>query len=153
MRTTWKFTAFAKVGTRTTLPAITGTPTKSSNMRSGAIVAGAAPTHNGDKRTATACSCSIGVTVTCSCNPALQLLRHVPSIWIMPSNPSSESSARPTATVPPLIFNTSPACAPICCKSAGDSRAIACPMSSTRASATRSVSVLTEDDLEISVMT
>ncbi len=58
MRTTWKFTALANVGTRTTPPAITGTPTKSSSMRSGAIVAGAAPTHNGDKRTATACSCS-----------------------------------------------------------------------------------------------
>jgi hypothetical protein len=26
-----------------------------------------------------------GETVTCSCNPALQLLRLVPSIWIMPS--------------------------------------------------------------------
>jgi len=54
VRTTWKFTALAKVGTRTTQPAMTGTPSRSSSIRSGAMVAGAAPTHNGDRRTATA---------------------------------------------------------------------------------------------------
>ena len=45
VRTTWKLTALANVGTRTTQPAITGTPTRSSSIRSGAMIAGAAPTH------------------------------------------------------------------------------------------------------------
>ena len=125
-------------------------PLVGSSMRSGAMVAGAAPTHNGDRRTATACSCSIGVTVTCSCNPALQLLRQVPSIWTIPSNPSSDSSARPTPIVPPVIFSTSPARAPMRSMSAGASRAIAWPMSSTRASATRSVRVAVGEDWAIS---
>src|ERR1035441_1556347 len=34
-------------------------------------------------------------------------------IWIMPSRPSSEGSARPTPDVPPVIFSTSPARAPM----------------------------------------
>src|SRR6202035_2519630 len=72
VRTTWKFTALAKVGTRTTQPATTGTPSRSSSICWGAITAGAEPTHNGENRTATAWSYSTAVTVTCSCKPALQ---------------------------------------------------------------------------------
>ena len=57
VRTTWKLTALANVGTRTTQPVITGTPARSSSIRSGAMMAGAAPTHSGVNRTATACAC------------------------------------------------------------------------------------------------
>src|ERR1700685_3285707 len=71
----------------------------------------------------------------------------------MPSNPSSESSARPTPVMPPVIFRTSPACAPMRSRSAGASRAIAWPTSSTRASATRRVSVPVIDEWAVSVMT
>ena len=45
-------------------------------------MASAAPSHKGDSRTATAWEDSTGVTDTGSCNPAPQLLRAVPSIWI-----------------------------------------------------------------------
>ena len=153
MRTTWKFTAFANVGTRTTAPATTGTPSKSSSIRSGAMIAGAAPTHKGAKRTETAWACSTGATVTCSCNPAPQLLRVVPSIWITPCWLSSARAARTTETVAPVIFNTSPARAPMRVRSAGARRAIAWPISSTRASATRSATVVARGDVTISFMT
>src|SRR5580704_961747 len=66
----------------------------------------------------------------------------------MPSCDSSEISARPTATVPPVIFRTSPGFAPIRNKSAGASRAIAWPTSSTRASETRSVTVVPAHGVE-----
>jgi hypothetical protein len=49
-------------------------------MRSGAMIAGAAPTHCGVTRTATANECSTVVTETGSCSPAPQLLLSVPSI-------------------------------------------------------------------------
>src|SRR5690349_18640446 len=68
-----------------------------------------------------------------------------PSRW--PSWTASDTSARATATVRPLIFRTSPARAPIRSRSAGARRAIACAMSSTRASATRSVTVAATDDV------
>ena len=64
VRTTWKFTALAKVGTRIADPVMTGTPSRSSSMRSGAMIAGAAPTHSGVNRTATACAASTGAAET-----------------------------------------------------------------------------------------
>jgi hypothetical protein len=106
------------------------------------MIAGAAPAHSGVNLTATACAVSTGTTDTCSCRPAPQLLRVVPSIWMRPSCLSSESSARATAAVLPVIFNTSPGRAPMRMRSAGASRATACPMSSTRASATRKVAIV-----------
>ena len=111
--------------TRTTQPVTTGTPCKSPSMRSGAMIAGAAPAHNGEKRTDTAWADSMGATVTCSCSPAPQLLRAVPSIWIRPSCPSSEISARVTAIVLPVIFRMSPGRAPMRARSAGARRAMA----------------------------
>src|ERR1700735_1650387 len=68
----------------------------------------------------------------------------------MPSKASAERSARPTAWVPPVLLRTSPARAPMRCKSAGASRAMAWPMSSTRASATRSERVAVGEDWVIS---
>src|ERR1700722_16377720 len=73
VRMTWKFTALANVGTRTTQPAITGTSTRSSSIRSGAMVAGAAPIHNGDSRTATAWAGSTGGAVVNGRDRALLL--------------------------------------------------------------------------------
>ena len=113
MRTTWKFTALAKVGTRTTQPAMTGTPSRSSSIRSGAMVAGAALPITATSERRRPAACSIGVTVTCSCNPALQLLRQVPSIWIMPSWLRQKARRGPRPRAPPVIFNTSPGRAPM----------------------------------------
>src|SRR3984885_15449382 len=70
----------------------------------------------------------------------------------MPSWPFSESSARPTAIALPVILTTSPARAPIRCRSIGASLATARPISSTRASATRSLSAAAQADGVISVM-
>src|SRR5579871_4768280 len=143
VRTTWKLTALANVGTRTIEPCSTGTPVRSSTILSGAIIAGAAPTHIGESRTATACECSTGATVTCSWRPTPQLLRAVPSICRNPSRVSSETSTRATQEVPPVTLITSPACTPMRFRSAGARRAMARPTSSTRASATRKASVVT----------
>ena len=44
-------------------------------MRSGAMIAGAAPAHSGVNRTATACADSTGATVHLLLSPAPQLLR------------------------------------------------------------------------------
>src|SRR3989442_13041700 len=69
-----------------------------------------------------------------------------------PSCAASETSARATADVRPVIFRMSPGRAPIRSRSAGESRAIACAMSSTRASATRRVMLAAADEIAGSVI-
>ena len=84
-------------------------------MRSGAMIAGAAPAHSGDeadghrlrvldRASPTPCSCKPGAAV--AADGAVDL-DHA----LVPVAPSS--SARATATVPPVIFRTSPGRAPM----------------------------------------
>ena len=91
--------------------------------------------------TLTAVPCSTRVIETGSWSPPPQLLRTVPSICTMSCSPVSSRAARATATMRPVIWSTSPGRAPMRTMSAGDRRAIARPMSSTRASATRRVTL------------
>jgi len=111
---------------------MTGTPSRSSSRRSGAITASAAPSQSGVTRTDTAAEDSTGATVTCSCRLTPQLLRAVPSIWIMPSCASSDRSARATATVRPVTFRTSPGGRRCVSGRPARAAAIAWPISSTR---------------------
>jgi len=115
------------------------------------MTAGAAPTHKGENRTATPgrirlsdrhllLQARAAITAACAID-----LDHA-------FEASSETLRVQRRWCRPVIFSTSPGRAPTRFRSLGRGGAIACPMSSTRASATRSVSVVATDDEVSSVM-
>ena len=85
VRTTWKFTALANVGTRTMLPWMTGTPVRSSTYSFGCDDGRRGAHPHGRKPHGHSLGMLDTATVTCSCSPTPQLLRAVPSICTRPS--------------------------------------------------------------------